>query len=121
MTGSEAQQFKAWLEADGLLEKLHPYSHAFEALPVEQSIIERINSEIRSAQATWYSEPKDWPTDDWIIGSMGNGDYYFTSKSDSYAGVWQYHHELREKEFLAPSLRAFYEWCICIEREGGNL
>ncbi|NMG35210.1 hypothetical protein GRF61_12220 [Azoarcus sp. TTM-91] len=121
MIGHEAQQFKHWLEEDGLLGKLHPYSHAYEALPVDQYIIDRHNAEVREAKAVWYSEVGDWSVDDWIIGSMGNGDYYLISKTGSYTGVWQYHHELREKALLAPSLRDFYEFCISIEREAGNL
>ena len=52
---------------------------------------------------------------------MGNGDYYLISKSGSYLGVWQYHHELRVKEQLVPSLRDFYEYCVSIEQEAGNL
>lgn len=52
---------------------------------------------------------------------MGNGDYYFVSRGDRYPGVWQYHHELREKELLASTLRDFYEWCIKIEKDAGTI
>lgn len=121
MIGDEAPQFRSWLQSDSLLGKLDPYSHAHEALPIEQNTIIQINNEVRSIQTAWYSEVDSWPDDDWIVGAMGNGDYYVVSRSGSYEGVWQYHHELREKEFLAPTLRAFYEYCIAIEREAGNL
>jgi hypothetical protein len=121
MTGNEALQFKEWLMADGLLDKLKPFSHAACALPVSIDIQRKLNESVRSFTAQWYGAIEQWPDDDWIVGEMGNGDYYFVSQSGSYSGVWQYQHELRDKELLVLTLRDFYEWCIQIEKDGGNL
>lgn len=121
MVGQEAQQFAAWLEADGILQKLDPYSHAYCALPTQQAVILTLNNSVRTCRVLWYENQDQWPEDDWIIGEMGNGDYYFVSRSNQYSGVWQYHHELRMKEPVAQSLREFYEFCVKIERDAGHL
>ena len=120
MSRQETYQFRSWLEADGLYGHLDPYSHAYCALPTSPSIPESLNRLARSTEVDWYVDCKAWPDDDWIIGEAGNGDLYFMSLSDSYAGVWEYDHEMREKRLLSPTLRGFYEHCIQTEFVAGN-
>ena len=121
MIGQEASLFAAWLMADGLLGKINQDSHASVAIPIEQRVHDALNASVRGFEANWYGEMGQWPDNDWIIGEMGNGDYYFISRDGSYPGVWQYHHELLEKELISPTLRGFYDYCIEIDREAGNI
>ncbi len=93
-----SDNFRKWLQTDGLLEALHPYSHAYVALPTNFSVVEWLNQQVRSCSAEWLPNQLSWPDDDWIVGEDGAGNYYTVSKSGDYCGVRFYDHELLSSE-----------------------
>ncbi len=115
--GNESKQYVEWLMQDDLLGQFHIYSHAYVALPTDQSVLDGVNAGVRDTQGCWYPSGGDWPDDDWIVGEDGAGNYYVISKSGAYEGVFEYLHETLEKLPLAANLRGFYEYCIGIHRQ----
>jgi hypothetical protein len=109
------EQIRSWLLEDKV-SAFDPYSHAAWALINDYDQVAKHNREVRDQEIEWLAGTIGWPDDDWIIGGDGAGNEYVISRSGSYEGVRFYDHECRAFEPFQPSLRAFYEYCLALER-----
>lgn len=98
------------------LSSFHRHSHAAWALVTDFKKIDDWNREVRAEHMQWVDGIDGWPDDEWIIGKDGFGNDYVVSKSGLYSGVHVYDHELRNFEPFQPSLRAYFDHCLDIER-----
>ncbi|MBX2972141.1 MAG: hypothetical protein KF797_03475 [Flavobacteriales bacterium] len=114
------QQIAQWL-LDEEIPPFDQHSHAAWALVTDYGKIEKWNQDVRAEQMEWVQGTLGWPDDEWIIGRDGFGNDYVVSKSGKYTGVHMYDHEAMQFEPCQPSLRAFFDHCLRLERPVGRV
>ncbi|MBK6775201.1 MAG: hypothetical protein IPG74_04910 [Flavobacteriales bacterium] len=109
------EQIASWLMKEGA-SSFDEHSHAAWALVTDYRKLEGWNREVRAQTMEWVPGVLGWPDDEWIIGRDGFGNDYVVSKSGMYEGVRMYDHEVMQFEPYQPSLRAYVDHCLEIER-----
>lgn len=100
------------MRSEPSLQRLHPNSFAYLALPTSVEVIRKLNAEARSVIDNWVE-------DEWVIGEDGAGNYFVVSQSGE-PGVREFDHEWSRFDAFQPSLRAYFEYVLGIAKNAAD-